>query len=48
MTNFEKKKEIMSIRNKNPLRTMVSDIDHAISAIKVTSEELVEDSDESD
>jgi hypothetical protein len=27
---------------------MVSDIDHAISAIKITSEELVEDSDESD
>lgn len=48
MTNFEKKKEIMNIGNKKPLRTMVSDIDHAISPIKITSEELVEDSDESD
>jgi hypothetical protein len=47
VTNFEKKKEIMNIGNKKPFR-MVSDIDHAISPIKITSEELVEDSDESD
>ena len=44
----EKKLSFEKFLQRKPLKSLVSELDNAVSPIKCTPEELVEDSDESD